>query len=274
LRALVQRIQELEAEVAKLRDEVWKAKARPSKLLATFMLLIGSIIIVSSVFYATAILAFIGLGFTFWGALLLQIRPTRFVDVELVESTALSSIIAVDRLLDALGPMGKPVYLPGEDLQATSVFLPLDSTKSKLISSNPDEHDLGEDQKGVKLVPPGLSLATLMSYQIGQIPKWAVANLTQKLTRILIENLEVANDFEMNVEGSRVKVRFQDPIYSELFTELRRRTNVAFSVGCPICSAIACLLSETTGRPVAFEGESVSGGGRIMESNYTILPES
>jgi len=274
LKALVQRIQELDAEIARLNDRLWRARGRPSKLLAIVMLVIGSITLVSSAIYSAAILAFVGLGLAFWGGLLLQIRPARFVNAELVESTAQSSIIAIDRLLDGLGPIGSGIYLPGEGLQATVVFLPLDGKVGKSGPNNSEAQDVRADQKGVSLVPPGLSLATMLDQQIGQIPKWAVANLAQRLTRVLVENLEVTKDFEMSVESGRVKVTLQDSIYSGLYEELRKQTRIAPNVGCPLCSAIACLLAKTTGRPVAFEGETVSENGSIMQSNYKLLSET
>ena len=46
------------------------------------------IALTASAFYASSILAFIGLGLTFWGALLLYITPTKYVKLELLNAVA------------------------------------------------------------------------------------------------------------------------------------------------------------------------------------------
>jgi hypothetical protein len=273
LKIFVQRIQELEREVARLRDQLWRTKGRPSRLLATVILLAGFISLVSSVVYGTTVLAFIGMGLTFWGALLLQIRPARFVHAEIVGSTASSMMVAIDRLVSKVGQVGKATYSPGNDLKTTTVFLPLNG-EGVATKSYFDPHYLADGEKGMNLVPPGLSLASLLDEQIGNISKGGVATLAGRLTKVLTENLEIARNFEMRIERDSIHVKFQDPIYSELYEDLLESTRISSRLGCPICSAIACLLTKTTGRPVTFEGETLSKNGRIMESNYQILNQS
>jgi hypothetical protein len=273
LNVLVQRTRELEGELAGLRDQLWRAKGRPSKLVAMVMLLVGSITLVSSAVYDVTVLAFIGMGLTFWGALLLQIRPARFVHVEIVGSTAQSMMIAIDRLVGEQGNVGKATYLPGDDLEATTVFLPLNGG-GPTPTTHLDSQYLTKGRMGMSLVPPGLSLASLLDEQIGNISKGGVATLGDRLTSVLTENLEIAKRFEMSIQTDRIQVKFQDSIYSELYDELRESTQISSRLGCPICSAIACLLTKTTSRPVTFEGEMLSKNGRMMESSYQILNES
>lgn len=100
-----------------------------------------------------------------------------------------------------------------------------------------------------------------------------LAGLQGRLTKVLIENLEIVKDFEMQLEAGHVRLRFVDSVYADLSKELEDSTRICSTMGCPICSAMGCILAASTMRPVAFEGESLSENGRIMEAHYRILQE-
>lgn len=61
------RIQQLEKEKGTLRLELWKHKRKPSRLAGHILLLLGATAFATSIVYASSVLAFIGLGLTFWG---------------------------------------------------------------------------------------------------------------------------------------------------------------------------------------------------------------
>jgi len=83
-----------------------------SGAVAYALLFSGAIALITSVFYSSSILAFIGLGLTFWGALLLYIKPVKHVKASLLDSTVISSLRSVDQMIKDLNYKGKAIYLP------------------------------------------------------------------------------------------------------------------------------------------------------------------
>ena len=255
-----------------LRIQPQRAHRRSSALPGYVMTPIGVLGLVSSVFYSSTILAFIGLGLTFWGVLLLFIRPQQYVRSDLMDSTALSSLKTIDRVISGLGYYEKGVYIPTGNSEKAIVFVP-----SEPFTRIPKPHEIGdstflENPKGMILIPPGLSLATLIAKGIGlDLEKLSLDDLRQRLPKILIENLEIVQDFEMNIDGSYVQFKFVDSIYAGFCSQLRGAARLSCSLGCPICSAMACILSMVTRKPISFEHDEFSPDGKTLESSYRIL---
>jgi len=91
------------------------------------LLLSGTIALFASILYSSSIIAFIGLGLTFWGALLLFIKPTKYVKASFIYSTGLSSLKVIDRIITDLNYRGKAIYLPPKyvkTIKGGTVFIP------------------------------------------------------------------------------------------------------------------------------------------------------
>jgi hypothetical protein len=271
LKVLLRRIQELEKERDKLKDQLWKAKGRSSRLFAFVMLLVGAIALASAVVYAATVLAFVGLGLTFWGVLILQVRPAGYLRAELLESTALSPILIANQFLSELGYAGKAIYMVGDN-QETVMFVPADDRQATPSLNQIKNKVFLESPKGIILTPPGRSLAHLLEEELGG--KSTIRDLAgDRLAQVLTEHLDIVKGFEMHLEAGRAQIRFEESVYADLCKDLKDRTNIWSTMGSPISSAMACLLTEATMRPVAFEGETLSEDGRVMEASYHIIQE-
>jgi len=276
-RAPVEMIQMLADEKEALRLELWRHKRKPSGLTGSVLLLLGIIALTSSVIYASSILAFIGLGLAFWGALLRFARPVRYVKSSLLDSTAVSALTTIDRVIADLNYKGNGIYLPPrylKDLKEGTVFIPYEKeiitptmeevAQEKVFLKNPN---------GICLTPPGLGLANLFESELGtSFSKVDLDYLQDKLPKLFIEGLEIAEDFEMNTHGDTIHVRITESIYKDLCNEVRKlSSNVCSSLGCALCSSIACALTRATGKPVIIENTQISEDGRIIEVKYRTL---
>jgi hypothetical protein len=76
------------------------------------MLLLGTASLAASIGYNSSILAFIGLGLAFWGAVLLYIRPEEYTKKTLLEAALSSSLVTLDQMIKELGYTGDATYLP------------------------------------------------------------------------------------------------------------------------------------------------------------------
>jgi hypothetical protein len=260
------------------RRKPWRHKRGLPENVAYILLLMGTLALVTSILYSSSILAFIGLGLTFWGALLLFIRPTKYVKASLVDSTAVSSLTSLDQIITELNFKGKAVYLPPKHLKETrggKLFIP---SKKELII--PTTEEAAEEKvflrnpKGIRLTPPGLGLANLYEKELRKnFTKVNLNYLQNNLPKLFIEDLEIAEDFEMNIEDNKIQVKITGSIYNDLCNEVRKLSNTCSSFGCPLCSSIAVALTRATGKPVLVENIEVSDDDKTIEAHYRLIEE-
>jgi hypothetical protein len=244
----------------------------PSTIAGYSMFMVGILALASSAYFSSTILAFIGLGLTFWGALLLFIRPQKYVRSDLMDSTALSSLRTIDRVITSLGYLEKGIYIPGANPEKAVVFVPAEP-----FSRIPSAQEIGDQTfirkpKGIAMVPPGLALANLIGGKLGvEFRKCSLETLRERLPKLLIEDLEIVQDLDMRLDGDQVRFKFVESIYSDFCQQLSSSTRVCSGLGCPICSAMACVLAISTNKPVLFEKDEYSSDRKTIESSYRIL---
>ncbi len=249
-----------------------KSKMSSSTTLSYSFLAIGAVALTLSLVLSSVILVFVGLGLVFWGVLFLFIRPMTYVRCDLMEAVTLSSIMAIDKLLSTAECKEKGVYLPTKDTGKVVAFIPHQQL-TKLPNADEIENQVYiHDPRGVALVPPGLALANLIEQELGvAFRKGGVEALGERLRKPLIESLEIMRFFEMRIDGDIVTCEFVEPVYSKLFKQLHGKSIVSSSLGCPFCSAMACVIVQTTGRPVRIETDELSRDGRIVETTFRLL---
>ena len=274
---LIERIERLEREKEMSRNEPWRQKRGPSGTIGYVLLSFGAVALVLSTLYSLIVLAFIGLGLTFWGALLLFIKPTSYVRASILNPTAISTIIATDQVIAETNHKGKGIYLPPRYFNKPKdgiVFIPLE----KVTIIPPAEKVLEErvfikDPDGMCLTPPGLGLANLFEEELKtDFSKVDLNYLKSNLPKLLTEGLEIAEYFEMTTQNDVIHVKMTGSVYGELCREVRNLQN-ASSLGCPICSSIACILTRVTGKPITIESNNQSADGKTIETYYRIVED-
>jgi len=251
-------------------------KRVPSETVAYALLISGIIALVTSIVYSSSILAFVGLGLTFWGALLLYIKPTKYVKTSLLDSTAISSLKTIDQIITDLNYKGKAIYLPPryvKELKGGKVFIP-----SKKDLAMPPVEEIAEEKvflknpKGMCLTPPGLGLVNLYENELGKdFAEVDLNYLQNNLPKLFVEGLEIAEDLEINIENNTIKAKITGSINKDLCNETRELPNICSSIGCPICSSIAIALTRATGKSVIIEKTEVPEDGETIETSFRLL---
>jgi hypothetical protein len=272
--SLSPKLEELVKTQASVRVKVPKTRHRSSSSLIGYSLGgVGGLSLVSAVVFTSTVLAFIGLGLTFWGALLLFIRPRHYVRSDLMDSTALSSLTTIDRVITSLGYTQKGVYIPVDNAEKAVVFIPAQPLKKIPNLDLVGKQTFLKDPEGIAMVPPGLALANLFERELKvKFSDWSLEKMVEQLPRLLIENLEMVQDCTIKIDGDKVNFTFVESVYSEFCNKLRSTTKVCSSLGCPMCSAMACVLAEVTHRPVEFDKDKYTTDGGTVESSYHLLP--
>ena len=250
-----------------------------TKLVCSALLSAGVIALVFSISSTSSILAFIGLGLVFWGAILFYVRPEKYVKETVFVRTTLSSLVNLEQMLTELGYQGKGVYLPPKYLkgfESSKIYLSAqDSMKLPSFELIRDQEDKAFlENSGVLITPPGMELSRLFEKTLGtSFMKVDLQYLEQNMPKLLIEDLEIAQKVEIKTENSRVHVRMENSIFKNFWKEAIKLPNLWRSLGDPLVSAIACALAKATGKPVIIEKNQVSNEGRTIDIEYRILEE-
>jgi hypothetical protein len=273
---LIETIKQLQADNENLKLELKKTKGIPSGKIGIAFIIPGALALIFSILNNSTILSFIGLGLVLWGALFFFIKPVRYVQSSLLDSTAISTYTTIDRIVKDLKFKGKSYYIPPypkevylpeylKGLKETVVFISADTGGMPSIEELAKSKFLLENPNGICVAPPGLGLLTRFEKEARRdITKLQLDELCESLEPIIVENLQLAKEMEMKVMDKQVYVRIFDSIYKSLYTAEENLKSI-HSLGCPLVSAIACTLAKATGKMITIQRDSVSPDGQTIE---------
>lgn len=247
---LFKQVEKLEKQKSDLQAELRRLKRKPRGNVGYLILILGLILLSIAIYYAHNVSAFIGIALTFWGALLLYIRPTRFIRKEILDSTLVESLKYNHKLLDELGFNGTPRYVsPGTliGLRSATIYIP----KTDLTETPVDEHlsqdeALLKDHSAIKLSPPGLGLHRLIEGELKtNFSTIDLEYLEYNLEKVLVEGLEIAEAFEMEISEPIVQANIKGNIFDVTIAEIGELEEHRH-IGDPLTSALACILARST----------------------------
>lgn len=261
-----------ESESEQLLQPERKTRKLASQLVGYLLLGLGLLALAASILFTSTILAFVGLGLTFWGALIFFIQPRRYVKSDLMNATALSSLKTIDKMMVGMGYGEKGVYVPAGKEKAV-VFIPSEPFSRIPGSSVVEGKTFLDEPHGMVIVPPGLALASLIEKKLGfALKNCGLETLIRALPKVLVEDLEVVQDVEVEIKGNRVNFKLVDSIYADFCREIRD-TSRRCGLGCPMCSALACILTVASGKPVIFEEDEQSPDEKTSITSYVLLDQ-
>jgi hypothetical protein len=265
------------------------------------MLVLGTVSLAVSIDHNSSILAFIGLGLVFWGAVLLYIKPEEYTRKTLLKAALSPSLRALNQIILDLGYEGYATYLPpkyfarARDPEATRMCV----SKHKYASlPTPEQIQPYEDQplartpQGLLLTPPGFELSKLLEKSLGKsFIKTDLESLQQNLPKIFVEDLEIAENLELQAENdtsdtkkgniapltpvknTTVHARITKPIIRNTLEECEETSQITLSILFPLCSAIAIAITKATGKPVRITDTKSSEDGNVIEASFEVVEE-
>jgi len=278
---LIEMLQRVQSENELLKQELLKSKQIPSGKIGFALLIAGVLSLLGSLIVSSTILAFIGLGLTFWGALFLFTRPIRFVRGSLLDWTAFSSYATIDRMLEDLNYKGKGVYVPPypkdvylpeylKGLKEMIIFISTINTSTMpTIEEMARKEFLVKNPKGVCISPPGYGLMNHLEKEMrADFSHINIESLYNILPKIV--DLGLAGELEIETENDYIHITIIDSIYKELYSRERALKSIHI-IGCPLVSAIACALAKTTGKNVVVVKDKVSPDLKRIEIWYQTI---
>ena len=264
----------------KQRNPKTTTKHKPNLIKATTwaFLGIGSVALFTSIVYVSSILALIGLGLMFWGALLLYLQTEEYTKKALLDATVIPSLAILNQIIYELNYKGKAIYLPPKylkDPEANKIYISKqkDGKLPKPELTLKHENQLFfQNPQGILLTPPGAQLSRLFEKQLEtNFTKTDLNYITQNMPKLLIEDLEIAENIEIETENNKIKITITNSIFKEAHKENNKLAHIYPYIGCPLSSAIACALTKATGKPITIENIQPSEDGKIIEATYRVL---
>lgn len=243
-----------------LKPELVKPTERSFNSIGIALLVAGVISLIVSVFVSSSILAFIGLGLTFWGALFLYARSANFVNSNILGATNASFYHTLDRIVDDLNCKGKSLYVapyPKDSylpehlsgLKEMTVFI--SSTESSALPTIEElakKQFLVKDPEGICINPPGSGLLDIFEKELRTgLTKISQELFYENLPVIIVNNLQLAKKLEIEHKQGQIHIRVTESVYEDLYSK-DEKIKVIHSIGCPLISAVVCALAVITGK--------------------------
>jgi hypothetical protein len=243
-----------------VEPELSKPRGRPSNSLGITLLVPGIVLLIVSILVSSTIIAFIGLGLTFWGALFLFVMSANFVDSRILSAANFSFYRTLDRIVDSLNykgkslyvaPYPKDTYLPEHlsGLKEMTVFISsTDSTVLPTIEEMAKKQFLIENPEGICINPPGSGLLDLFEKELRtDLTKVSPEFFYETLPLIIVNNLQLAKKFEIENKNGLIYIRVTESVYEHLYSK-DEKLKIIHSIGCPLISAAVCALTIITGK--------------------------
>lgn len=249
-----------------------------SKVPSVGMLAIGTFTLLLSIYATSSLLAFIGLGLVFWGAILAYVRSGEYVKKALLIASLPPSI--TDRAIRESGFKGTVIYLPPKyfrDPRHTKIFIAREEgilfPQLEQVQER-EELPLSEIQDGIVMDALGQPLCMLFENTLRQdFTKVDLTYLERNLPKLLIEELEAATAMDIHADADRIKVRLRNSVF-HFSRQVERKTSIPSSgFSSIVASAIACSLARGTGKAVVVESEEADDTGKTVLIEYRLLSE-
>ena len=248
-----------------------------SQIIVFTTLLLGIGIVAVSAFHASSFLAILGVAIIFGGAILLYVTPSKHVPLTLLNTSAEAATANIERLILELNLAEKGVYLPPKNLkniESSLIFIP-ETPKTPLPTPEETNEKLLTNKKtGAFVTPPGSALSRLFEEELGfSFTKTDLNQIQNKLPKLLVEDLELAEKAEIQIQDNTVTVEITGSVLDEICRQTDSQPKTHKQVGCLLSSAIACALAKATGKPVTIQNETRNQETKTTHIEYQIFEE-
>ena len=279
-----------------------KKPMRNSVRIALLFLISGITLFVISGFLVSQIISIIGLGLIFWGALFLLITPLKYVESNFLITSTLPAYMTIDRMLKDLNPKNEAYNIPAcprnvnlpehlKGLRETVTFIPAkDSSElpeiteiegvveDKSLFENPKDllmsiardKFLIENPKGLLITSPGIGLLDKIGQKRNKdLTKIPPIELDEILPSLLNE-LYLTKEIKMTTHENNVTLQINDSLYKNLYSQKYNLKSINI-IGCPIVSAVACAIAESTGKPTLIQKIETHHDGKIITATFKVV---
>jgi len=263
-------------------------KTKPKKLkidsllIAISFLILGIALLDASFLSGSQVIAFIGLGITFWGALFLLITPQKHVEGSFLVTSTLPAYMTIDRMLKDLKPKNEAYNIPSyardvtlpehlKGLKEMVTFIPEQNTtgmaeiediaKGKFLIKNP---------KGLLITPPGIGILDKIEQNHNlDLTKIPFDELNDTLPHLL-SDLYLTKEIKMTTNEDEATIEINDSLYKNLYSQEYNLKSINL-LGCPLVSAVACAIAKSTSKPTVIQKIETTPNGKTITATFKIV---
>jgi len=251
-------LRQLESQNKELMTELSNLKSKPKGRIGYIFIFAGALLFALSIDFSNLIISFLSLALLFWGGLFLYIKPTNFIRQEILVSMLSDSLSLYDQIIKNSNYDGIPHYISPRTLsEYKDVYVYIPKNKEDSINFETITSKNG-NSKYIQITPLGLGLSKLLEDEAKL--NFSTINLEKLLAlieKILIEDLEVAKNFEYKIDDSEIQVKVVESIFNSIYkkaSENKELINSDF-----LTSAIACSIAKSTHKPVKIGNINLEG---------------
>jgi hypothetical protein len=250
-------------------------------LAGSILIIGGTTFLALSIVYTSSILVLIGLGLLFWGLILTYISDKEYVKKILLETSTSSQLSVVNKVIQEADYAGNAVFFPPRYFKIPETYKAYISKDKNSRIPTPRiiyREDLRffiqfiEKPPALLITPPGAELLPLFKKTLKR--EFSAMNLNflkVNLPKLLVEDLEMANHFEMNIEKEAIHVRIDGSVYENPNAD--EQQTIYFSFRSPLTSAIACVLASVLNKPVMIIKQRTTPHDAVLIIEYRIIEE-
>lgn len=253
-----------------LRQKLYKHSKWGLKPTAVGIAIIGIVVLgiwaISRDASATSMLMFLtGISVICIGLIMYYLSPYRHIRSEVCDAISISNVTNLNKVLSSLLIASKGIYLPAGQGGHTKVFIPV---SAEIGFEGPDDLATttgifsfsGKRVNGIVLEPPGQGLLTY-SWNMGAM--FTADGLEHEIKDLLENGLEIASKVNVFIDDNTVRVTMERVAIEGMCASVRREDPaLCEQIGCPLCSFIACIVADGTGRKARIE-KIIADRGKI-----------
>jgi len=271
--SLKDRIKKLEEERDKLRKELWALKRRKYRRASVILIGLGLLSFIAALMLQNMFFEYLALGSFFIGFTMLYIGVEPYVKSLIATQSLVPPLRTIQHILNDLKAQPHAIYLPPTDgISESRVYVPLEDGPVP-----PPRRYVKPDKAlipgGVLLVPTGITIAEMIEEEMGEpIKGMPLEKMLGKLSRIVTEGMELADDFKQRIEGEGIHAVILRHKYAYLckLADGEKKMSWCDLAGCPMCSCIATLITKCVEKPVILESHEYDEKTGITELTFRI----
>lgn len=221
----------------------------------------------SATLVLSGIVSFVG------GVFLLALSKGEPFEPGYVGALPAAGTINLSRVASDLGLMGDGVYLPPETKKSSVIqFIPAGSYHGATIRED-FSFATSDGSEGLVFLPMGLPLFEQLKQDAGLRIPTEETNIFSCIREVCSDVLEVAEEAAVEGSGDAVVVTMRKFRLLSCCAAVRAESpKCCTMVGCPVCSLVACILTEGFGKPCSLSKAQVDEGRGDLTLVYS-FPE-
>jgi hypothetical protein len=154
----------------------------------------------------------------------------------------------------------------------------IEVVEDKLLFENPKALLMGiasdkfliENPKGLLITSPGIGLLDKIEQKRNNdLTKISPIELDEVLPSLLSE-LYLTKEIKLTTHENTVTLQITGSLYKNLYSQKYNLKSVNI-IGCPIVSAVACAIAESTGKPTLIQKIRSSQDGKVITATFKIV---